>query len=280
MGPRLFGIPATEASSIAILRRGPSDWSHVGRWDPEAGTYEPGAWIHGRLYPQRCDVSPDGRWLVAFIYKDSWSWQAGPTYLAVSRLPWLTALAAWGTGSTWTRGLRFVPKGTAAFPPGPPDVGDVAPLLARYDVELRRAISFAVERDRGWTETADTPPLETRGAWDERDVERVTMEKSRPGDPATRLLVRGRFAAHRSMEPAVGGVRYLIAPAGADDGDAMSLRDVQWADWSRDGRLLVATMTGELEVRDDPGREDASWRHDLSSMTPSPQPAPAEASRW
>jgi hypothetical protein len=68
MGPRLFGIPATKASAIAVLRRGPSDWSHVGRSDPDAGTYESGSWIHGRLYPQRCDVSPDGRWLLAFIY--------------------------------------------------------------------------------------------------------------------------------------------------------------------------------------------------------------------
>jgi hypothetical protein len=277
MGPRLFGIPATDASVIAILRRGPSDWSHVGRWDPAAGTYEPGSWIHGRLYPQRCDLSPDGRWLVAFVYKDSWTWQAGPAYLAVSRLPWLTALAAWGPGGTWTRGLRFVAKGTASHPPGPPDEGDVAPLLARYDLDARQAISFAIERDRGWTETADTPPRDMRDAWDERDGGLVTMEKPRPLDPATRLLVRGRFAAHRSMEPAEGGVRYALATAGPDE---MALPAVQWADWSRDGRLLVATTAGELQVRQDPRDDEPSWRHDLSTMTPVPEPPPDDARRW
>ena len=33
MGPRIFGIPATGSPVVAVLRRGPSDWCHVGRWD-------------------------------------------------------------------------------------------------------------------------------------------------------------------------------------------------------------------------------------------------------
>ena len=65
MSPRLFGIPAARAPIVAVLRRGPSDWSHVGRWDVARGLYEPGAWIRSNLYPQRCDLSPDGRLLVA-----------------------------------------------------------------------------------------------------------------------------------------------------------------------------------------------------------------------
>jgi hypothetical protein len=51
---------------VAVLRRGPS---HVGRWDLARGTYEPGAWIRANLYPQRCDLSPDGRWLCYFTLK-------------------------------------------------------------------------------------------------------------------------------------------------------------------------------------------------------------------
>jgi len=35
------------------------------------------------------------------------------------------------------------------------------------------------------------------------------------------------------------------------EGDAVTaLEDVQWADWDADGRLLVATRAGRLEVRD------------------------------
>jgi hypothetical protein len=36
------------------------------------------------------------------------TWDLGATYIAISRLPWLTALAAWPTSGTWTRGAHFV----------------------------------------------------------------------------------------------------------------------------------------------------------------------------
>jgi len=41
--PRLFGIPAARAPIVAVLRRGPSNWSHAGRGDVARGVYEPGA---------------------------------------------------------------------------------------------------------------------------------------------------------------------------------------------------------------------------------------------
>ena len=27
------------------------------------------AWLHGRIYPERCDLSPDGRWLAYFTLR-------------------------------------------------------------------------------------------------------------------------------------------------------------------------------------------------------------------
>jgi hypothetical protein len=277
MGPRLFGIPATESPVVAVIRRGPSGWCHLGRWDPDAGTYEPGAWTRGAIYPQRCDLSPDGRWVVTFTLKASSSWGPGATFVAVSRLPWLTALAAWGTDGTWTRGLCFVPRGSAAYPPPPPDVGDLAPLLRRYALDRRRPRTFAVERDRGWTETEDTPPRGDDDPWDERRIDRLTMEKPRPGDGVTRLLVRGWYAAYRGGEPGRGPARYAVADGGARE---LPLHGVQWADWTRDGRLLVATTDGELQVREDPRDPAAVWRFDCASLLPDPAPPPALAHDW
>ena len=43
---------------------------HVSR-DLEAPAYEPGAWLRGTIYPQRCDLSPDGRWFAYFALKAS-----------------------------------------------------------------------------------------------------------------------------------------------------------------------------------------------------------------
>ena len=81
--PRIFGIPATDAPVVAVIRRGPSDWCHVGRWDVEAMDFQPGSWLRGTIYPQRCDLSPDGRWLCYFTLKAGARWSAGATYIAL-----------------------------------------------------------------------------------------------------------------------------------------------------------------------------------------------------
>jgi hypothetical protein len=59
------------------------------------------------------------------------------------------------------------------------------------------------------------------------------------------------------------------------------LRGAAWADWDPAGRLLVATRSGHLELRD-AGDPDLSVlvHHDLSSVEPSPRPAPDWARRW
>lgn len=278
MGPRIFCIPATDASVVAVIRRGPSGWCHLGRWDPGAGTYEPGSWIRGVIYPQRCDLSPDGRWFASFVLKGSIraDWTPGATYVAISRLPWLTALAGWGTGGTWTRGMAIVRRGTAAFRPGPPDAGDPAPLLARYDLELGRPASYAVELARGWAETSDSPPRSDDDPWDVRRAERLEVEKPRPRASGGRLLVAGGYAAHREGQPVQGGVRYRFDGPGG----VRPLEGIQWADWAPDGRLLVATAAGELQVRDEPRDAEPSWRRDLAGMTPSPAEPPPDARAW
>ncbi len=46
--PRIYCLAATEAPVAAVFRRGPTAWSHVGRWDLAEGRYEPGAWLRGR----------------------------------------------------------------------------------------------------------------------------------------------------------------------------------------------------------------------------------------
>jgi hypothetical protein len=276
-GPRIFCIPAATASTIAVVRRGPSAWTHVARWDPIAGVFEAGSWLRGTLYPQRSDVSPDGRWFVYLALKGGARWGLGMTYVAISRLPWLTALAAWSTGGTWTRGVHFV-EDARVWEAGEPDDGDPTPLRRRLGLALTRPETFAVERRRGWVETGSTPPRGPNDAWDERRADRVTMEKPRPADARQRLLVSGRYAAFRDMSPAWGRPTYWLERG---DTDLQPLDDAQWADWDRSGRLLVATARGELQVRTAPFDEAAvGWRFDVSALEPDPVPPPPAARRW
>ena len=276
LGPRIFAIGARDAGTYAVIRRGPSAWCLLSRWEPDRGEFQAGSWVRATIYPQRCDLSPDGRWFVALFLKATARWDVGDTYLSISRLPWLTSLAAWRTCGTWTRGLHFVAD-RARLDPGEPDDGDVGPLKRRYGLAATRAVTFAVERRAGWQETEDTPPRAEADMWDERRADRVTMWKACPADASVRLRVSGRHAAFRDMAPAWGSPRYELEV----DGRSVLLDDAQWADWSSAGSLLVATRAGALEVREAPyGVDQARWREDLARLRPSPTPPPPEASSW
>ncbi len=267
MTPRVFGIVATAAPTVAIIRRGPSDWVHVGAWHLDDDAYEPGAWFHGVIYPQKCDLSPDGRWFVYSAMKQSADWPAGNVYEAVSRLPWLTALAAWGSGTTYTRGMHFT---SDHQDPGSPDVGDAGPAVRRYGLAWKKPIQFAVEQERGWTEAPGTPPRASGGAWDE--ARSVTMVRVQPGGAAM-LQVSGRYAAFRTGDPTDGPPRYQLV----GDDVPEPLDGVQWADWAPNGDLLVATGDGRLERRS----QTEQWLvADLGALEPEPLPPPDWAGVW
>ena len=284
---RIFGIGATAADVVAVLRRGPSGWSHVGRWDIAARRYEPGSWLHGTLYSQRCDLSADGRYLCYFALKGNTSWELGTTYIAVSRLPWLTALAAWRAPGTYTRGAHFVADASRCDL-GPPDAGETGGLHLRYGLAMTEAASYPVERRRGWRETPDTPPRTETDVWDEERSEEVKMARPQPepvGErPAWRrrarpwLVVSGGYAAHRSLPQRRDPPRYELLDR--NTGLVLErLDEVQWADWSGSGELLTATNDGRLQIRDRVTLQ-VTWDHDLAPMRPHADAPPAEARHW
>ncbi len=267
--PRIYGMIAIAAPTVAIIRRGPSEWCHVGRWDLASDSYEPGAWYRGTIYPQKCDLSPDGEFFLYSAMKVGLDWASGEVYVALSRLPWLTALAAWNAGTTYTRGFHFV-SGKSDSDPGVPDVGTADPC--RCGIALTRPVQFPVERRRGWAESPDTVPRDAGGHWDEQ--RRVEMVKPHPVEPVL-LHVAGRYAAFRVGEPDDGSPVYWLS-----SGEEITLlEDVQWADWDNSGRLLVATTDGRLEYRDGKGRTPEALV-DMAKVTPDPHTPPPWATRW
>ncbi|MGR9037855.1 MAG: hypothetical protein ACU83O_14925, partial [Gammaproteobacteria bacterium] len=170
--PRIYCIPAAEAPVAAVFLRGPTDWSHVGRWNLAERRYELGGWLAGRLFPRRSDLSPDGRLLGYFAHKPGADWKHGETYVAVSKLPWLTALYAFGTCGTWSRGYYFTTDD------GRSGVKDVK-LPISYGLRAIPAVQFASERRRGWAEAPDCPRRDPTDIWDQRRNAR--MQKRQPG---------------------------------------------------------------------------------------------------
>jgi hypothetical protein len=269
--PRIYGLPAAGAPVVAVFRRGPSDWAHVGRWDLEAGVYEPGAWLRGRLFPRRSDLSPDGRLLCYFAHKAPARWPHGDAYVAVSRLPWLTALHAFGTCGTWTRGYHFV---------GRERCGDEAAESLQDGSCLlpTPAVQFASERRRGWEEAPDSPPRVEGDPWDSRRNAR--LRRPRPGGGAVlHVGSLGVAGGELGRDQAVDGMRveYRLER----DGVVVPLAEVQWADWSGAGDLLVATRSGRLQRRSLSGSGwETRFDHDLAGLEPDPRPSPSWAKGW
>ena len=105
---RLFVISARAAPVAAILRRGPSAWYQIIAWDTRRDVFTDGAWLKGRIYEERCDVSPDGELLLYFCHGGRARPGYGDSWTAVSRLPWLHALTLWPWGTTYGGGGRFL----------------------------------------------------------------------------------------------------------------------------------------------------------------------------
>jgi len=112
--PRVHIEFASASTTAAILRRGPSKWVRLLAWNTVDDTITPGSWFHGRIYHDGCSVSPDGSLFAYFATK-----YGGPktrdvdyAWTAVSKLPWLTALALWPQTETWGGNAKFVDNQT------------------------------------------------------------------------------------------------------------------------------------------------------------------------
>jgi hypothetical protein len=282
--PRLYAIVASAAPVAVVFQRGPGKAWGIHRWNLSTGDLETGAVFRGTLYPRRCDLSPSGDLLYYFALKrDSRAFlgESGlKTYSAVSKLPWLFALAAWRESGTWTRGCHFVeaPSTEEDGQIGPPQAGDATPLRARHHLALRRTtpLQYAVERRRGWLEDEDCPERGPNDAWDEqRSVILTKPRTSAKRAHADRLVLADRgWHREEGIEGRRPAYRLLRGKRTTD------LTDVAWADWDPFGRLLVATRDARLQIRDVDGVDLRVIREHHITATPPAGPAPAWARAW
>lgn len=103
---------AREAPVCVLLRRGPSEWTQLIRWNTQNDEIQCGHWFKGRVYEHRCDVSPNGKWFLYFVNKinaQTLEDTDGYTYAwsAVSQPPFFKAELLWPKGDCWHGGGYF-----------------------------------------------------------------------------------------------------------------------------------------------------------------------------
>ncbi len=287
---RLYAILARNAPCGVVFRRGPSKQVLLIRWDTSNDTFEAGQWFKGRIYERRCDLSPDGDLLLYFAA----NWQKPyMSWSAISRPPYLTALALWPKGDGWGGGGHFISKNQIA--------------LNHRAGETNLADGFSIPRslrvkqfgDRpGWGEDDPIwPERLKRDGWKLTSVPArikddfsakvwwefdppIQWEKPHPKWPKRYVLQMSIWGVHERDGP-----WYLIDHSVRRDGDEVDkIVRSEWAGWSPEGDLLFAIggclyrarcVAGELAPL-----EQASTIADFTSLKFEPRAAPENMRRW
>ena len=104
---RIHVLLAHDAPLGVVIRRGPSRQVCTMLWNRETDEFRLGQWFKGRIYERRADLSPDGKYLIYFAMNGRWGSEARGSWTAISRAPYLKAIALYPKGDCWLGGGLF-----------------------------------------------------------------------------------------------------------------------------------------------------------------------------
>ncbi len=288
---RLFFILARQAPVGVIFRRGPSKWVQLIKWDTRSDSFEYGQWFHGRIYERRCDLSPDGKLYIYFASKQTykqWCSSYTGTWTAISKPPYLTALALWPHGDCWGGGGMFHNNktvrlnnhhsvGSQPHPDHqPPKQLTVKVNTNNYSLvgEDNPLYAARLERD-GWR-------LTDSGQWHcERWLQRcdppeVRVKEQPQGSTSLIMKLHGRNSKSTN-----GVWLYSFWLRFKNSGREIPIQNAVWADWDCKGRLVFARegRLFEAKILVD-GNLAPRQLADFNNSKPQPLDSPNKAKSW
>lgn len=105
---RLHVLLSRDGGTGVVIRRGPSKRVCTIGWNRRDDTFVIGQWLQGRIYERRCDLSPDGTYMIYFAMNGRWSSEVKGAWTAISRAPYLKAVSLWPKGDCWNGGGLFL----------------------------------------------------------------------------------------------------------------------------------------------------------------------------
>lgn len=264
---RLYGMFAREAPRGVLFRRGPSKDVQLIAWNVSEDSFEAGQWFRGRIYEHCGDLSPDGSLLVYYAAKRDRSRPYDEnTWIAISRPPYLTALAIWFFAGTAGGGMFGSNSAVSLYRLGSAKPGQDADRVPLGMSELRfetcpfeTCPSESHERTRllrdGW-----------RVAIGDHPQRRVVTRIDRP-------FGEGRLHASLSYHSRT----YEWIDGG---GTSHPLERVSWADVDPRGRLAIARDGKILVAEPSTGPPEFRELADFDGNRFAPLEAPEWATRW
>jgi hypothetical protein len=107
---RIHVLLARQAPLGLVIRRGPSKSVATLLWDRKRDEFRLGQWLKGKIFERRSDISPDGKYFIYFAMNGKWHSEARGSWTAISRVPYLKALAIFPKGDCWHGGGLWTEK--------------------------------------------------------------------------------------------------------------------------------------------------------------------------
>jgi hypothetical protein len=278
------------------------------KWQTDADTFEQGQWFKGRVYENKCDLSPDGKLFIYFVFKGS-NAQKYPDYgyawTAISKPPYFIALALWTEYGTWGGGGRFIDNKTVrisvphdSFHPDHSPLGItvldshseivvkpepnkkdqhpqwqlITPGIDNYE-EYKQLVESkgSLEPYNDWFQLSDREKGSKRDTWFTQNYTPSILRKQL-GD----YVLESRHFGYQMHK---GDLRKYFMIHN-QTGERHLLSDASWADFDQQGRLVLAKegklFSGTLQNGDLQLTELA----DFNANKFEPIEAPAWAQKW
>ena len=287
---RLYCILARAAPLAVVFRRGPSKRVLLLRWHTDTDKFEEGQWFKGRIYERRCDLSPSGERLIYFAatYKQPYfSWTA------ISKPPFLTAVALWPKGDGWGGGGLFETERKIRL-----NHREAEMELAEGFTQPRKVRVESFGERPGWGE--DSPIIDTRLSRDgwqllqqampiEHSIGAAVWMEWNPPEIWSRAHPRRRYELRMSIKGLHerDGAWYIVEHSVEDKktGSVLELGRTDWADWCHSGDLLFAKQGKLFRLGFSAGGTlaelaDARLLIDLNGHTFKEVAAPDSAKQW
>lgn len=222
---------ARDANVGVVIRRGPSKAVFTLLWDRKRDTFEPGQWLRGRIYERRSDLSPDGKHLLYFAMNGHWQSETMGSWTAISRAPYLKAIALYAKGDCWHGGGLFFSNTEFWLNDG---YGHKEQRTARG---LKRCSRRPANYYGGECLTVYFNRLE-RDGWARKSEEgggKVIFEKQLPKS----WTLRKHAFAETGAPPGHGCYWDAHELVHESSGKSLSFPEWEWAEWT-DGRLVFA----------------------------------------
>ncbi|MBU0591649.1 hypothetical protein KKF81_06235 [Candidatus Micrarchaeota archaeon] len=248
----LYAILARKVPVAVIFRRGPSKQVLLIYWKTNSDEFYIGQWLKGRIYPEACDLSPMGDKLLYFAGKFKGKYD---TWTAVSRPPFLTALALWPKGDCWGGGGLFKNENIVIITHRPNEM-----KLAEGSIPKK------IKIECGWSQKNKSRLV--RDGW---VIENQYTIRKRNQVKNHKYELINEMADYRIVD--------------INSQEKISLGRLDWAEWDYSGDLVYAKQGKIYRLSFDRKNrimdiKDAKMLIDLSSLKFETRETPEDAKKW